>query len=65
MGLVNRQQQPPDDSDSQDTPAPPTLGEPLALDDLLALAEIDAEDIEAAILAWDRDASLEWKGALG
>jgi hypothetical protein len=37
----------------------------LALDDLLALAEIDAEDIEAAILAWDRDASLEWKGALG
>lgn len=34
------------------------LGEPLALEDLLALAEIDQADIARAAEAWREDASL-------
>lgn len=34
------------------------LGEPLPLDDLLALAEIDQADIARAAEAWREDASL-------
>lgn len=39
-------------------------GEPLPLDELLSMAEIDADDIESAAQWWDDNASEGWEGAL-
>ena len=39
-------------------------GEPLSLEEMLELAEIDLEDIESAAQWWDDNASPEWRGAL-
>jgi hypothetical protein len=39
-------------------------GDPLPLEELLDIAEIDIEDIENAADWWDENASLEWEGAL-
>ena len=46
---------------SEDDPPESQL---IPLEDLLSLAEIDEEDIEAAILWWDDHASEDFKGAL-
>lgn len=43
---------------------PQIKGEPLDAETLLALAEIDIQDIESAAEWWDNNASDEWRGAL-
>jgi len=49
----------------QEQPTPTIKGEPLDLDDLLSLAEIDAEDIASALNFFDDAAPDKLKGALG
>lgn len=39
-------------------------GEPLPLDELLEIAEIDPADVESAAQWWDDNASEDWIGAL-
>jgi hypothetical protein len=45
-------------------PPPTPQGEPLDRDTLLALAEVDALDLEAAAEWWDTHATDDWRGVL-
>lgn len=42
----------------------PDFGEPMDLDDLLQLAELDEADMDASAAWWDEHASNTFKGAL-
>lgn len=46
-------------------PQPSVRGEPIDLEDLLALAEIDSEDIASARIFFEDNAPEKLKGALG
>lgn len=48
----------------QDNKKPRIQGDPMPLDELLDIAEIDAEDVESAAEWWDEYASADWIGAL-
>lgn len=51
-------------SDQPVDPQSPIRGEPLNLEDLLALAEIDTEDIASALIFFDDNAPDNVKGTL-
>lgn len=51
-------------NEQPDKSPPPEMGERLTLDELLELADVDAADLDEAIVWWDEHASETFKGVL-